>query len=135
MTLERRARWVAAALGLILLFLSGDANADNLGGLVFVVFIWPIGIFCAILLLILGIIGLVKLRTRGKKSSFPSALLGISIAIATIYPVLALVLSGAFRSRAPADVLLVTLVPVELVAVACLALGLVLRARSREEGA
>jgi hypothetical protein len=132
---ERGGHWVAAVLSLLILLLPGAARADNLGGLVFLIFIWPIGILCFLLMLVLGIIGLVKLRARRVASRFASALLIISIPIAVGYPIFSVALVGAFRAGAPSEVLLVSLLPVELLAAGCVALGLALRARSRQGGA
>jgi hypothetical protein len=130
-SMSSRGRVIACLVGLFLLLLAGEAHADNLAGLVFVVFIWPIGILCGVALLILGIIGLVKLRRRRKASAYSTALLVVAIGAAVGYPVLTILLAGTFRARAPADIMVITLLPVELLAAGCIALGAVLRARAR----
>jgi hypothetical protein len=59
--------------------------------------------------------------------AFPIVLLVLAVGIAAAYPVLTLELSGAFRSGAPADVLVISILPVELVAIACVVLGVALQ--------
>jgi hypothetical protein len=120
----------AGALTLIVLLLAGEARADNLGALAFVVIIWPLGLLCILLLFVLGIVGLVKLRARVRARAFATALLVISIGVAVLYPLTCLLLSGAYDSRAPVDVMVLTIVPVELFAVGTIALAAVLRRRA-----
>ncbi len=117
---------LAAVLLAGLLLTAPPANANSMGGLIFVVVIWPVGVLCGVLLLTLGVIGLVKLQ-RGASPGLASALLVSSIAVGVLYPLV----SVALGSAAPIGVLALSILPVEVLAVACAVLSVILRRRVR----
>ncbi len=102
------------------------AWADNLGGLVFLVFIWPAGVLCCVLLGILIVITIVK---KGKVAgprrpvSFYAVSMIVSAVILLIFPVFALLLENAYTANAPCEMLLISIAPVEILAAACLVLN------------
>lgn len=102
------------------------AWADNLGGLVFLVFIWPAGVLCCVLLGILTIITIVK-RGKGDAARRPVAFFTVSMivsaAILLIFPVFAILLEKAYTANAPCEILLISIAPVEILAAACLVLN------------
>lgn len=95
-----------------------------MGGLVFVVVIWPVGILACILLLVLGGIGIRKLRSGAPGSEFASALRMVSILVAVGYTIGVL----SCTSLNDAAVLVVTIVPVLALAIGCIVLAGKLRA-------
>ncbi len=102
------------------------AWADNLGGLVFLVFIWPAGVFCCVLLGILTVVTIVK-KGKGDAARRPVAFFTVSMivsaAILLIFPVFAILLEKAYTANAPCEMLLISIAPVEILAATCLLLN------------
>ena len=106
------------------------ARANDLGALAWVVLVWPAGLLCGLLLLVLGALSVLRLR-RGRPSS----------RLATVVTVATLVLDAAFGSLAllstpatavgPSRFALAHVALFQLLAVPVLGLGLLLRTRSR----
>lgn len=115
-----------ASLLVAVMFFTDIAWADNLGGLVFLVFIWPAGVLCCVLLVILIIVTIVK---KGKGAgprrpvTFYSVSMIVSAAILLIFPVFAILLEKAYTANAPCEMLLISIAPVEILALLCLALN------------
>ena len=120
---------VAAAAGACCaaLALPQAARADNMGGLVYIVFIWPVGGLCFVLLAVLCVISALKYR-KGKgairSSLLPRIFLSVSAAAAAVYPFLVVMLDGAYQARAPIGVMLLSILPVEAIALAVFILNL-----------
>lgn len=103
------------------------AWADNLGALAFVVFIWPIGIVSFIILGIVCVISIRRLKNgnRGQHSlRFPLAAIIISSVFAVMVPAITLGLAGAYQANAPVEIMVISILPVEIIAAADMALNL-----------
>lgn len=113
----------------------GVARADNLGALVYLIFIWPLGFLFFILLIILSIILNRKISRQPKSenlSRLPKVVLIISLIIAVIFPILTIVLDNANQTKAPSEMIFMTILPVEIAAALCISSSiLLLRRRSR----
>jgi len=105
--------------------LPAGARADDLGGLVFVVIVWPLGAILFISLTVLGIIGLSK-RKKEKPTpadrTFGKWLVGTSLAEAVFYLIAVLLVTGKWFSRAP-ELTVISLAPLLVLATLCLFLG------------
>lgn len=115
------------SIALASLFLGGmifadAAWADNLGGLVFLLFIWPAGALCCIVLGILTIVTMVKTKNgRGTHTStFNVVTMIISGAILLIFPIFAAGLERAYTANATISMMLISIMPVEIIAALCL---------------
>jgi hypothetical protein len=107
---------------------ASEAGANSMGGLAFVVLIWPIGILCALVLIILGIVAAMKMRRGRASSALATALLIVSITVGVIYPLLTV----ALGSDAPTAVRVISILPVEVLAVAGAVMSFMIRRRARE---
>jgi hypothetical protein len=117
--------WMLPAV--LLASLPVAARADNLGGLVYVVVIWPIGALLCISLIILSIIAAVKRRrkrfTRGSRT-FGIWATGVAIAEAAIFPFVVAGLDASFGARGNVEALLVSVLPVLLASAVCIVLAI-----------
>lgn len=108
------------------MFVTDTAWADNLGGLVFLVFIWPAGLLCCIVLGILTVITIVK-KGKGDAARRPVAFFTVSMivsaAILLIFPVFAILLENAYTANASPATMLISIAPVEIIAATCLVLN------------
>jgi hypothetical protein len=116
-------RILTAAFFLGLLLAPSTARADNMSGLIFVVVIWPVGLLCGLLLMVLGAVAKWRLRSRtvSPTSTFPHTLMVISIIVGLGFPLLTLILS--FDADPDAEILVMTILPVEVLAVWCVVMG------------
>lgn len=109
--------------------LAVPARADNLGGLGFLLIVWPMGIICFLALLVLAIGGIVK-ACRGRMSRrFATALLWIGAGLGVAFATATFWLNSIFSLPAPGEVVAITLAPVEVLAAFVAVFGLVWRAR------
>ena len=119
----------SAALATLLLSLMVAADcawADNLGGLVFLLFIWPAGVLACAVFGILTIVTMVKLGkgdTAPTGAAFHAGAMIASGAVALLFPVFAVVLERAFTAGASLEMMLISIAPVEIITVLCLALN------------
>jgi hypothetical protein len=125
--LDNRNFFIAAAACAAPLLMEEAVWANNLAGLVYVVFIWPIGAVCFLVLLGLFVISLLNYRRRGEAGrAKPAAgvFLAASAAVAVVYPIVVVLLDSAYQAGAPAGVIALSVIPVEAVALAVFALNL-----------
>jgi hypothetical protein len=112
------------------------AWADNLGGLVFLVFIWPAGIIFFILLGALLIITLRKMSKKdlaGHSNGFPITVMVLSCIIAIIFPILTIGLANAYQAKAPMELVIISIFPVEVIALLSFLLNINLLRRTKRE--
>ncbi|NMB76551.1 MAG: hypothetical protein GYA21_15640 [Myxococcales bacterium] len=129
MQLDAQGRSLQAATLVALTLLSGPARADNLGGLGFLLIVWPLGIICFLALLVLAIGGIVK-ACRGRMTRrFAAALLWIGAGLGIAFAAATLWLNSIFSLPAAAELVALTLAPVELLSAFVAIFGLVWRAR------
>jgi hypothetical protein len=103
--------------------------ANNLAGLVYVVFIWPIGALCLVLLLVLCVISARRYIRRGEAGPAklaPAIFLAVSAAVAVGYPPLVVMLDGAYQAGAPPGIMFLSIAPVELAALPVILMNLAL---------
>ncbi|MCK9463750.1 MAG: hypothetical protein M0R80_29370 [Proteobacteria bacterium] len=109
------------------------ASANDLGGLAYVVFIWPIGGILLLASIALGVVGLILLRKTSAARRHPAysiALVAAGLLFGLGYPLLAWGLDSSYDAGGSVDLALVTVIPVEIAAVLLCALGWVLKRKS-----
>ena len=126
--MDRQRRTFVLLLAIVLagVLAPGIAHADNLGGLVYLVFIWPINGLALLVLVVLSIVAGVKLKRNNaapKSRWFGVVLMVLSAGIAGVCPILTLLLDNSFRARGGLTMIAISSVPVVVIALVCFALG------------
>jgi hypothetical protein len=105
----------------------GVARADNLGGLIYLLVIWPVGGLLCISLIVLGILAAVKLKKKATEGTrtFGKWVAGTAIAEAAIYPFVVAGLDAGWDARA-GGVMFFSMLPVLVLSAVCVVLGFVL---------
>ena len=103
-----------------------SAWASDMDGLVFMVIVWPVGLILVGVLLVFAILGIVGLVYRSFKRRFGALALGLGAVAGVAFPVLVLHLD----KRRSTEVLLLTLCPVEAMALLCVVVGVLLIRRA-----
>lgn len=114
--------------GLVAWLAAGPAAANDMAGLAFVVIIWPVGLLCSAALLVLAIIGTVKRRRGHPNVGFADGLQTTALIIAVVYPIVCVLVGGG--AGAPISAWVITIAPVVVLAVVCLAVGRSIRAQA-----
>ena len=112
-------RWTEYLLPAALAWSPAVAHATSMDGLVFLVVIWPIALVLAAAMIGAIIVGIVRLHREGYEGRLGTYLQGLGLSAGLLFPVFVLTLGR----RAPWDPLLITCVPVVVLAVGCLVLG------------
>ncbi len=126
---------ISTAFFALIALTPGIARADNLGGLIFVIAIWPIGVLLLLTLLPLDIVAVVKLKTppsQAPSRAFYISLLILSGLALTAYPLA--VIAGAKSAHGMNDPALfaISILPLDLVAAPGFFLALKLRSRAQK---
>ncbi len=119
-------------LVLVLVSAPAVARADAMGGIIYLLAIWPLGGLLGLSLLILGIIALVKIAGKkytGRTRSLGNLVLGMAIGAGLIFPLLVIGLDKGFDADA-GEAMYYSMLPVLIPAVACVILGSILIRRS-----
>jgi hypothetical protein len=117
---------LAALAAMLVVATPTVACANDLGGLAYVVFIWPIGLILLLASIILGAIGLRFLkRTNAEhpRRAFAVALIVAGCLFGLAYPLAAFGLDSAYDAGAPLELALVAVIPVEIATLLLCILG------------
>jgi hypothetical protein len=117
-------------IALALFFLPELAYANRLGGLAYLVYIWPVGALLVIVSVILTTIGIHFLKTSTiahSHSTFAWVLIAIGSMITFFFPIFTIWCDHAFDAGGPIDAKLVTIIPVIIVGIILVIIGLKLR--------
>lgn len=129
MSPEAHGKLLQTATVVALTLLSGPVRADNLGGLGFLLIVWPMGIICFLALLVFAIVGIVKACAGRMTRRFATALVWIGAGLGIAFAAATLWLNSIFSLPASGDLVALTLAPVEVLAAFVAIFGLVWRAR------
>jgi hypothetical protein len=114
------------------------AGANDMGGLAYVVFIWPIGLLMLVLAIILSVIGFRILKRTSAEhphGAYALLLMGVGCLIGVAYPVVTIALDRAFDVVSSLELMLGSMIPVILAAVFLFLLGRAIRRRARPPSA
>jgi len=114
------------------------AGANDMGGLAYVVFVWPIGLLMLILAIILSVIGFRILKRTSAEhphGAYAFLLMGVGGLIGVAYPVVTMALDRAFDVGSSLELMIVSMIPVILAAVFLFLLGRAIRRRARPPAA
>lgn len=129
---------IAALLVFCAAAVCGDAAwADNLGSLVFLVFIWPAGVICFIILCVSSLMAYRSLSKSGagRSAGFAIASLVISGVITVIFPLFAVGAARAYYENASAEILVMSIAPVVLIGLLSIVLNAILIRNMRKREA